>query len=80
MFLLRHEDTSSSRLLSDDNSGRRMMSNFSTKQRLHLLLALLLGDLDERIRFEIKWFMLFSLRIQISLLSSVEFPVFCVSE
>ena len=50
------------------------------KQRLHLLFALLLGDLDERIRFEIKWFMLFSLRIQISLLSSVEFPVFCVSE
>ena len=23
-----HEDTSSSRLLSDDNSGRQMMSNF----------------------------------------------------
>ena len=57
-----------------------MMSNFSTKQRLHLLFALLLGDLDERIRFEINCFILFSLRIQISLLSSVEFPVFCVSE
>ena len=76
LFLLRHEDTSSSRLLSDDNSGRRMMSNYSMKQRLHLLFALLLGDLDERIRFEIKWFMLFSLRIQICLLSSVEFLCF----
>ena len=29
LFLWRHEDTSSLRLLSDDNSGRRMMSNFS---------------------------------------------------
>ena len=36
LFLWRHEDTSSLRLLSDDNSGRRMMSNFSLRRRLHL--------------------------------------------
>ena len=39
LFMWRHEDTSSSRLLSDDNSGRQMMSNFSLRQRLHLLLV-----------------------------------------
>ena len=36
-----HEDTSSLRLLSDDNSGRQMIINFSLRQSLHLLLALL---------------------------------------
>ena len=53
-----------------------MISNFSLKQRLHLFLALLQGDLDERMRHEIKWSMLFSLRVQICLLSSVEFLCF----
>ena len=33
-------------------------------------------DLDERMRHEIKWSMLFSLRIQICLLSSIEFLCF----
>ena len=33
--------TRSLRLLSDDNSGWWMISNFSLRQRLHLLLALL---------------------------------------
>ena len=65
LFLRRHEDTSSLRLLSDNNSGRRKMSNFSLRQRLHLLFAQLWGDLDERIRHEIQWLMLFSLRVQI---------------
>ena len=32
---------SSLRLLSDDNSGWRMMTSFSLRQRLHLLFALL---------------------------------------
>ena len=41
LFLWRHEDTSSLRLLTDDNSDRGMISNFSLKQRLYLLLALL---------------------------------------
>ena len=44
-----HEDTSSLRLLSDDNSGRQMIINFSLRQSLHLLLALLQGDLDAMI-------------------------------
>ena len=67
---------SSSRLLSEDNSGWWMMSNFSSRQRLCLLLALLQGDLDERMCHKIKWSMLFSLRVQICLLSSVEFLCF----
>ena len=52
------------------------MGNFSVRQRLHPLLALLKGDLDERKRHEIKWSMLFSLRVQICLLSSIEFLCF----
>ena len=52
------------------------MSNFSLRQKLHLLFALLWGDLDERMRHEIKWLKLFSLRVQICLLSSVEFLCF----
>ena len=75
-FLWRHADTSSLPLLSDDNSSGQIMGNFSLRQRLHLLLALLKGDLDERMRHEIKWSMLFSLRIQICLLSSIEFLCF----
>ena len=39
LFLWRHEDTSSLRLLSDDNSVRQMISTFSLRQRLYLLLA-----------------------------------------
>ena len=70
------QETSSLLLLSDDNSGRQMISNFSLKQRLHLLLALLQGDLDERMCHEIKWSMFFSLRVQICLLSLVEFLCF----
>ena len=63
-------------LLSDDHSGWWMISDFSSRQRLHLQLALLQGDLDERMHHEIKWSMLFSLRVQICLLSSVEFLCF----
>ena len=47
-----------------------MISNFSLRQRLHLLLELLC---DARMRQEIKCSMLLSLRVQICLLSSVEF-------
>ena len=39
--LVVNEDKCSLRLLSDDNSGWWMISNFSLRQRLHLLLALL---------------------------------------
>ena len=53
-----------------------MISNFYLRQRLHLLLALLQGDLDERMCHKIKWSMIFSLRVQICLLSSVEFLCF----
>ena len=73
LFLWRQEDTSSLRLFSVDSSGRQMIRNFSLRQRLHLLLELLYGECDERMRQEIKCSMLLSLRIQICLLSSVEF-------
>ena len=73
MFLWRQEDTSSLRLSSVDSSGRQMIRNFSLTQRLHLLLELLYGECDERMRQEIKCSMLLSLRVQMCLLSSVEF-------
>ena len=50
-----------------------MISNFSLRQRLHLLLELLYGECDARMRQEIKCSMLLFLRVQICLLSSVEF-------
>ena len=50
-----------------------MISNFSLRQRLHRLLELLYGECDARMRQEIKCSMLLSLRVQICLLSSVEF-------
>ena len=49
-----------------------MTSNFSLRQRLHLLLELLYSECDARMCQEIKCLML-SLRVQICLLSSVEF-------
>ena len=73
MFLWRQEDTSSLSLFSVDSSGRQMISNFSLRQRLHLLLELLYGECDARMRREIKCSMLLSLRVHICLLSSVEF-------
>ena len=73
MFLRRQEDTSLLRLLSVDSSGRQMIRNFSLRQRLHLLLELLYGECDERMRQEMKCSMLLSLRVQMCLLSSVEF-------
>ena len=72
-FLWRQEDTSSLRLFSVDSSGRQIIRNFSLRQRLHLLLELLYGECDERMRQEIKCSMLLSLRVQICLLCSVEF-------
>ena len=50
-----------------------MISSFSLRQRLHLLLELLYGECDARMCQEIKCSMLLSLRVQICLLSSVEF-------
>ena len=73
MFLWRQEDTSSLHLFSVDSLGRQMIRNFSLMQRLHLLLELLYGECDERMRQEIKCSMLLSLRVQMCLLSSVEF-------
>ena len=72
MFLWRLEDTSSLHLFSVDSLGRRMIRNFSLRQRLHLLLELLYGECDEKMRQEIKCSMLLSLRVQMCLLSSVE--------
>ena len=48
------------RLLSDDRSGRQIIRNFSFWRRLHLLLELLHGELDERVRHDIKLSMLLS--------------------
>ena len=73
MFLWRQEDTSSLRLFSVDSSGRQMIRNFSLRQRLHLLLELLYGECDERMRQEINCAMLLSLRVQMCSLSSIEF-------
>ena len=73
MFLWRQEDTSSLRLFSVDSSGRQMIRDFSLRQRLHLLLELLYGECDEKMRQKIKCSMLLSLRVQMRLLSSVEF-------
>ena len=56
-----------------DSSGRQMIRNFCLRQRLHLLLELLYGECVERMHQEIKCSMLLSLRVQICLLSSVEF-------
>ena len=50
-----------------------MIRNFSSRQRLHFLLELLYGECDERKRQEIKYSMLLSLRVQICLMTSVEF-------
>ena len=50
-----------------------MISNFSLRQRLHLLLELLYVECDARMHQEIKCLMLLSLRVQICLLSSVQF-------
>ena len=52
-----------------------MIRNFSLRQRLHLLLELLYGECDERMRQEIKCSKLLSLRVQVCLLSSVEFSL-----
>ena len=49
-----------------DSSGRQMIRNCS-------LLELLYGECDERMPLEIKCSILLSLRVQICLLSSVEF-------
>ena len=73
MILWRQEDTSSLRLFSVDSSDRQMIRNFSLRQRLHLLLELLYGECDETMRQEIKCSTFLSLRVQICLLSSVEF-------
>ena len=73
MFLWWQEGTSSLRLFSVDSSGRQMITNLFFRQRLHLLFELLYGECDERMRQEIKCLMLLSLRVQICLLSSVEF-------
>ena len=59
-----------------DSSGRQIIRNFSFRQRLHLLFELLYGKLDERMRHEMKKLMLLSLRVQMYLLSSVEFLCF----
>ena len=50
-----------------------MISNFSLRQRLHLLLELLYGECDARMHQEVNGSILLSLRVQICLLSSVEF-------
>ena len=46
----------------------RSLVSYRVRQRLYRLFALLQGDLDERMSHEVKWLMLFSLRVQICLL------------
>ena len=40
-------------MFSVDSSGRQIIRNFPLRQRLHLLLELLYGECDERMRQEI---------------------------
>ena len=54
LLLWRQEDMSSLRLLSVDRLGWQMIKIFSIRHRLHLLLELLYGWCDERMRQEIK--------------------------
>ena len=68
-----HITTSSLSLLSVDSLGWQMIRNFSLRQRLHLLLERLYSEYDQRMCQEIKCLMLSSLRVQMCLLSSVEF-------
>ena len=49
------------------------MKNFSLRHRLHRLLELLYGWCGERMRQEMEYAILLSLRVQTYLLSSVEF-------
>ena len=63
-------------MFSDDSSGRQIIRNFSFRQRLHLLFELLYNKLDDRMGHEMKKLMLLSLRVQMYLLSSVEFLCF----
>ena len=53
-----------------------MITHFPLSKRLHLLLELLYDECDETMRQEIRCSMLLSLRVQICLLSSVEFLCF----
>ena len=73
MFLWWQEDTSLLRLFSVDSSGQQMIRSFSLRHRLHLLLELLYSECNERMHQEIKCSMVLSFRVQICLLSSVEF-------
>ena len=57
-------------------TGRQIIRNFPFRQSLHLLFELLYGKLGERMRHEMKKLMLLSLRVQMYLLSSVEFLCF----
>ena len=41
------------RLFSVESFGRQMIRNFSFRQRLHLLLELLYGECEDRMRHEI---------------------------
>ena len=60
-------------MFSVNRSGRQMIRNFSLMQRLHILLELLYSECDERMHQEIRRSILLSLRVQMCLLSSVEF-------
>ena len=64
---------SSLHLFIADSSGRQIIRNFSLRQRLHLLLELLCSGCGGRVHQEIKCLILLSLRVQMCLLSSVEF-------
>ena len=59
MFLWRQEDTISLRLSRVDSSCLEIIRICSLRQRLHLLLELLYGECDERMRQEIKCSMFF---------------------
>mgnify|MGYP001792710771 FL=1 len=67
------EETSSLRLLSVHNSGWRMIIHFSNMHRLQRLFVVLYGLALASIFQEIVCSMFLSFKVQICLLSSVEF-------
>ena len=69
LFLWRQEETSSLRLLSGENSGRQMISNFSLRQRLNLYLKeKLFADLN----YDLKEFVIHIQMSQLSIILDVK--------
>lgn len=70
VFLCRHEHASSFLLLSVERSSWQIVTNFSSKQRLHRLLAVLYALALVKMLHEVMCAMLLSFKVQMCLSSS----------